>query len=184
MQADFQKLKRRPFFLPLLMPVALLALLIATAIWLLDARGSTVFVLVRHAEVEQSLAANPGLNELGKTRANGLLQLLAQAKPGRAVDAVYAIESLPAQQTAAPLAAKMGIAVNVIPAAEWNAQLSSIRDNHVGETVLVVASREQLQKLLHNINTQEWLIDEPDYGSVFVLSESRLSKSSVIRLRY
>ncbi|MGD9842041.1 MAG: hypothetical protein AB7F79_11765 [Steroidobacteraceae bacterium] len=184
MQADFRKFKRRPFFLPLLMPVALLAVVVAAAIWLLDARVSTVVVLVRNAEVEQSLVANPGLNELGKARANALLQLLERAKPGRAVDAVYAIESVPAQQTAAPLAAKMGIAVNVLATGGSTSQLSHIRDNHAGEVVLVVASRDKLLALLHEVGDQDWLIDELDYGSIFVVTQSRLSKPAVIRLKY
>jgi hypothetical protein len=184
MKADFRKLKRRPFFLPLLMPVALLAVVITVAIWLLDARASTVLVLVRNAEIEQSLTANPGLNELGKARANGLLQFLVQAKPGRAVDAIYAIESLPAQQTVAPLAAKMGVAVNVLAAGDLYAQLKNIRDNHAGEVVLVVASREKLLDLLHEISSHDWSLDELDYGSVFVMSQSRLSKTTIIRLHY
>ncbi len=183
MQADFQKFKRRPFFLPLLMPLVLLAAVIAAAIWLLDARSSTLFVLVRNAEIEQSLQANPGLNEHGKARAEALVQLLAQAKPGRAVDAVYVLESAPAQQTAAPLAARMGVAVNVA-SGSWKSAWDDIRGNHAGEIVMLVASREQLQTLLGQISDQEWIIEEPDYGSVFVVNESRLSKSSIIRLRY
>lgn len=184
MQADFQKFKRRPFFLPLLMPLVLLAAVIAAAIWLLDARSSTLFLLVRNAEVEQSLQANPGLNEYGKARAEALVQLLAQAKPGRAVDAVYVLESSPAQQTAAPLAARMGVAVNVIASGSWKPAWDDIRGNHAGEIVMLVASREQLQTLLGQISDQEWTIEEPDYGSVFVVSESRLNKPSIIRLRY
>jgi hypothetical protein len=184
MQPDFIKLKRRPFFLPLLMPLALLGVVVAAAIWLLDARNSTVFILVRNAEVEQSLAANPGLSEFGKARANSLVQFLAQAKPGRAVDGVYAIETLPAQQTAAPLGAKMGVPVNVLAVGGSNSRLGDIRDSHAGEVVVVVATREKLLQLIGEVSPQDWLIDDMDYGSIFIVNVSRLSKPSILRLHY
>jgi hypothetical protein len=97
---------------------------------------------------------------------------------------VYVLESSPAQQTAAPLAARMGVAVNVIASGSWKPAWDDIRGNHAGEIVMLVASREQLQTLLGQISDQEWTIEEPDYGSVFVVSESRLNKPSIIRLRY
>ena len=184
MQTDFQKLKRRPFFVPLLMVLAWFALVAAAAVWLLDARVTTELVFVRHAEIEPGLQANPGLNEQGKARANGLLQLLANARPERGVDAVYAIEGSPSQQTAAPLAAKMGLAVNVVAIADWKTLLKKIRSDHVGEVVLVVADRQNLQTLLKDISDQDWPLDDTDYGSVFVVSESRLSKPAILRLRY
>ena len=184
MQPDFIKLKRRPFFLPLLMPLALLGVVVAAAIWLLDARNSTVFILVPNAEVEQSLAANPGLSEFGKARANSLVQFLAQSKPGRAVDGVYAIETLPAQQTAAPLGAKMGVPVNVLAVGGSNSRLSDIRDSHAGEVVVVVATREKLLQLIGEVSSQDWLIDDMDYGSIFIVNVSRLSKPSILRLHY
>lgn len=184
MQADIQKLRRRPFFLPLAMPIALLALVILASIWLLDARNNTVFILVRNAEVEQTLDVSPGLNEFGKDRARSLLDFLSQLKPGRSIDAVYAIESVPAQQTASPLASKMGVAINVLALGGANSHLSDIRDNHAGEVVLVVASREKIIGLLSEVSGQSWSIEEGDYASLFVVNQSRLSKSSVIRFKY
>lgn len=184
MKADFLKLRRRPFFLPLLMPLLLLALVILAAVWLLDARNTTVFILVRNAEVEQSLAPNPGLNEFGKARAVHLTEFLSRLKPEQAVDAIYAIQTVPAQETAAPLASKMGLAVNVLASVGSNSALSDLRDHHPGEVVLVVASREKLIELLSEVSPQRWNIEESSYGEVFVVNESRLSKSSVVRFDY
>lgn len=184
MDIDIHKLRRRPFFLPLFMPIVLLAVVVLSAIWLLDARNTTVFILVRHAEVEQSLVANAGLNEAGKNRAKKLLDFLDQLKPERSVDAVYAIESVPAQETAAPLAAKMGLAVNVLSLGGSNSRLSDIRDHHTGEVVLVVASREKLKELISEVSSQDWSLNDEDYTSIFVVNHSRLSKTSVVRFKY
>ena len=184
MNADFIKLKRRPFFLPLLMPLLLLALVVFAAAWLLDARSSTVFILVRNAEVEQSLSPNPGLNEIGKTRAAHLTDFLSQLKPGRALDAIYAIQTVPAQETANLVASKMGLAVNVLALGGSKSELSDLRDHHPGEVVLVVANREKLIELLSEVSQQSWSIDESNYGAVFVVHQSRLSQSSVVRFEY
>jgi phosphohistidine phosphatase SixA len=184
MTADFQKLRRKPFFLPLLMPLVLFAAAVASGVWLLDARSSTTVVLVRHAEAERSLSANPGLSDIGRSRANQLVTLLENAKPERGVDAIYASDSALTQQTAAPVAARMGLAVNVVTDSNWKFLLPEMRDQHAGQVVLVVASREQLLDMLQNLTDQAWTVEEADFGSVFVVSQSRLSKPAVIRLRY
>src|ERR1700740_1164448 len=119
MRPNFRKMKRRPFWVPLLMPLSLLALVIGAAIWLLDARTSTVMIVVRHAELEQRETATPSLSAEGLQRAIRLHHLLAQTKPARGVDAVYVSEMPAAQQTANPLAESMGLAVNIVRAADW-----------------------------------------------------------------
>ncbi len=184
MKADFQRLKRRPFLVPLLMPLALLALVIGAAIWLLDARTSTVMIVVRHAELEQRELANPPLSAAGLQRAARLQQLLAQAKPERGVDAVYVSEDSAAQQTANPVAETMGLAVNVVAAADWARLPSLVMRNHGGEVVLIVANRAAVLALLKGTTTADFVLDEADYSSVFVISRSRLSKPTVVRLRY
>lgn len=184
MQADFHRLKRRPFLVPLLMPLALLALVISAALWLLDARNDTILILVRHAEVEQRESANPQLSPAGVARARSLQQWLAQARPGRGIDAVYVAEDSPSQQTATPLAQSMGLAVNVVPAADWNALPRFIERNHSGEVALVVGTRAALQSMLKPMTAAEFPLMEDDYGSVFVVFRSRLSKTAVVRLHY
>lgn len=184
MQADFQRLKRRPFLVPLLMPLALFALVVAAALWLLDARTATVMVVVRHAETEQRASTNPQLSSVGQSRAVTLQQWLAQAKPHRGIDAVYVSEDSPSQQTAAPLAQSMGLAVNVVPTSDWNSLPRFIDRNHAGEVTLVVANRSALLAILKNMTKSEPALAEDDFGAAFVIFRSRLSKTSVIRLRY
>jgi hypothetical protein len=184
MNADFLKLRRRPFLLPLLMPLVLFVLVVLAAVWLLDARNTTILILVRNAEVEQTLTPNPGLNEIGKARVAHLTEFLARLKPSRPLDAIYAIQTVPAQETAAPIASKMGLAVNVLALGGSNSRLSDLRDHHPGEVVLVVASRERMIELLSEVSQRQWNVDESNYGAVFVVHESRLSHPSVIRFDY
>lgn len=184
MQTDFNRFRRKPFLAPLLMPLALLGVAVAIALWLFDARTTSVIIVVRHAETETGTTPSPELNAAGQQRAKALQQLLAQAKPNRGVDVVYVSEGTATQQTAAPLAASMGLAVNVVPNATWAELPRAIERDHAGEVVLVVATRDAMKALLSKVGGEAPVIDEQDYSAVFVISESRLSKSSMVRLRY
>jgi phosphohistidine phosphatase SixA len=184
MPANFNRLKRRPFLAPLLMPLVLLGVVVAVAIWLFDARTTSVVIVVRHAEMESATTPNPGLNPAGQQRAKALQQLLAQAKPGRGVDAIYVSEGAATQQTATPLAESMGLAVNVVPSATWSELPRTIGRDHAGEVVLVVATREAMQSLVTAMSGEKPSIDEQEYSAVFVISQSRLSKPAVVKLKY
>ena len=46
MNRDLEKLRRRPFFFPLLFPVLVFIAVVAAAAWLFDARATTVVVVV------------------------------------------------------------------------------------------------------------------------------------------
>jgi hypothetical protein len=184
MQADLHSFKRRPFLVPLLMPLALLALVVGAAIWLLDARNSTLIILVRNAEQVQDAVANPRLSAAGLQRAANLQQFLARAKPVRGIDAVYVAEGVAAQQTAAPVAESMGLAINLVATADWAGLPGFIMSNHAGEVALIVGTRAGLMSLLKATTAVEFTVDDDDYSSVFVISESRLSKPAVVRLRY
>ena len=59
MQRDLDKMRRRPFFFPLVLPVLLFIAVVLAAAWLFDARATTVVFVVRHAEVETPTDADP-----------------------------------------------------------------------------------------------------------------------------
>ncbi len=166
------------------MPLMLLCMVIFAALWLFDARTSTTIVLVRAAESEHASSASQQLSTAGMRRADALQQLLMRAKPERGVDVVYVSDDTPAQKTAAPLAATMGLAVNVVATADWNSLLGRIMRDHAGEVALIVSNRDSLMSILGGTGAGNFVLDETDYGSVFVIVRSRLSKPSVIRLRY
>ena len=69
MNRDLEKLRRRPFFFPLLFPVLVFIAVVAAAAWLFDARATTVVVVVRHAETEVGTDPDPGLSVDGRERA-------------------------------------------------------------------------------------------------------------------
>ena len=184
MQTDLNRLKRRPFLVPLLLPVALIALSAAMAIWLFDARATSMIIVVSNAETEQGVAPDSGLNEAGLARAKRLLQFLTQAKPGRGIDVVYVSEGIATQQTAAPLASSMGLAVNVVSNVTWDRLQHIISRDHSGEMILVVATHDSLKAFITQTGAGDVTLDDQDASSVFIISCSRLSKPAMVRLKY
>ena len=92
MQRDLDKMRRRPFLFPLVLPVLLFIAVMAAAAWLFDARATTVVFVVRHAEVENQADADPDLSVDGRERAARLAKMLSQARPVRGIDAIFASE--------------------------------------------------------------------------------------------
>lgn len=95
----------------------------------------THFVLVRHAEKASDDPKDPSLSEAGMARAARLADALAEAP----LAAAYATAYRRTRSTAAPAAARHGLAVTTYdasrPAAEFAAAL---RQTHAGRTVLIV----------------------------------------------
>ena len=86
----------------LVFPVLLFGFFAAAA-----AAQSTIFI-VRHAEKAESGGTDPDLSEPGKARAESLANILKDA----GITAIYTTEFKRTQETAAPLAKILGIAVD------------------------------------------------------------------------
>ena len=185
MKKDFTTLKRRPLFLPLLLPIVAILVAAGGAAWFFDARTSTVVMIVRHAEADSGAPdGDPGLSVEGKERAARLARVLSQAKPQRGVDAVFASDVQRAQQTIGPLAETLGLPVNVVPTANWNQLGNRIRREHRGEFVVVCGTAATIASLVHSLAGDDVLVAESEYDPLFVVFVPQLSKAKVVKLRY
>lgn len=120
---------------------AALALLAVLAMPAAQADGAaTVVVVVRHAEKAADGSRDPALTAAGRARAAALADALASMR----VAHVYATPYRRTRDTAAPAAAARGLAVDVRPIADGDADAyvralrADILARHRGETVLVV----------------------------------------------
>src|SRR5262245_10213606 len=120
MDRNLGKMRRRPFFFPLLLPVLVFLALVGAAAWMFDARSTTVVFVVRHAETESGSDPDPNLSVDGKERAARLAKMLSQARPVRGVDAIFSSEFRRANQTVTPLSETLSLPVNVVPSATWD----------------------------------------------------------------
>lgn len=184
MQRDLDKMRRRPFFFPLVLPVLLFIVVLAAAAWLFDARATTVVFVVRHAEVESQADADPDLSVDGRERSARLAKMLSQARPVRGIDAIFASEYKRTQQTATPLSETVSLPVNVVASAAWSELPHRILHDHRGEYVLVVGSSTTVTDLVEALSHEKVTLRDDEYDTLFVIFVPQIAKTKVVRLRY
>lgn len=184
MQRDLDKMRRRPFFFPLVLPVLMFIAVVAAAAWVFDARATTVVFVVRHAETEPPADADPELSIDGRERAARLAKILATAKPVRGVDAIFASELRRTHQTVTPLSEALGLPVNLVPSATWSELPRRITREHRGEYVLVAGSTNTMPPLIEALSGEKVTLREDEYDTLFVVFVPQIAKTRVVRLRY
>jgi phosphohistidine phosphatase SixA len=185
MQRDLDKMRRRPFFFPLVLPVLLFIALVAAAAWVFDARATTVVFVIRHAETEAAGGdADPDLSVEGRERAARLAKMLSQAQPARGIDAIFASEFRRTQQTVTPLSETVALPVNVVPSAAWSELPRRVTRDHRGEYVLVVGNANTVPELVEALSGEQVTVREDEYDAMFVVFVPQIAKKKVVRLRY
>lgn len=184
MNRDLDRMRRRPFFFPLVLPVLVFFGLLAAAVWVFDARATTVVVVVRHAEVENLADSDPGLSVDGRERAARLAKMLSQARPERALDAIFTSEFRRTQQTATPLSESLGLTLNIVPAATWSTLPRKITREHRGEYVFVAGNSTSIPALIEALSGQKVTVREDEYDALFVVFVPQFSRPKVVRMRY
>jgi broad specificity phosphatase PhoE len=184
MNRDLDKLRRRPFFFPLVVPILVFIALIAAAAWIFDARATTVVVIVRHAETEASSDPDPGLSVDGRERAARLAKMLSEARPVRGIDAIFTSELRRTQQTVTPLSETLALPVSVVPTATWKDLPRRILRSHRGEYVLVAGHSNTVPSLIHALTGETVSLREDEYDAMFIVFVPQISKAKVVRIRY
>lgn len=175
---DHRALRRRPLYTPLLIGLALLLVWGAAAGWIAAAWGTTTVVLVRHAEKDGG--EDPGLSPGGRERSARLARLLADA----GIDAIYVSELRRTRETAAPLAAGLGLDPVVVPAGDGERLIELIRQSRSGDAVLVVGHSNTLPEIAGRLGAELGPVADDDYGGLWVISVSRLRGTRALALRY
>ena len=77
--------------------------------WFFEEQPTTTIIFVRHAETDSGgRRRGPGLSARGRQRAELLADFLADIDVVASVDAIYATTSRRTQETATPLASRLG----------------------------------------------------------------------------
>jgi broad specificity phosphatase PhoE len=130
-------------------------------------------ILIRHANVDAA-GTDPELNAAGRARAQELVHALGDA----GIVALLVTSLRRSQQTAAPLAAALGIQPTV--ADEVDEAVAAIRSRRRGETVLVVGHTNTVPEIIAGLGGPASVtIGHEEFDHLFVLTQRRLT-----RLRY
>ena len=179
LKKDHRGLRRRPLYTPLAFILASILGAVLAGGWLVASWGSTTVVLVRHAE-KLSEDRDPGLSEAGRVRAERLARMLEVA----GLDAIYVNEAKRTQETAAPVADATGVEPRVVPADASNRLVRRLKWRHRSDVVLVVGHSNTLPAIAEGLGAPIGLVDEQDYGGLWVVSYSRLRGTRLLPLRY
>lgn len=180
--------RRRLFLAPLWLAAAVVlvtsVVLFFVARFSIQALGDTTSVIiVRHAEKASTLDDNdPVLSEAGQQRALRLAEMLGSER----IDAIYVSDTRRAQLTAAPLAARVGRAVEVRNGKDIDGLLAEIGEQHVGGRVVVVGHSNTVPLLVEKLTRGDSRIElrDDEYDAMFIVTVTRFGPPAVVTLRY
>lgn len=141
-------------------------------------------ILVRHAERADTapgqtpnMASDPELSAEGRVRAERLAAMLK----GAGIRAIFVTQFQRTRQTAAPLAAALGLTPTVVRADDQAALLAQVRA--VKGHVLVVGHSNTVPSLTAELSgTTPVAIADDDFGNLWIVSTP--GTPQVLRLRY
>jgi len=176
------------------MQIKQLVIAIVCAVLLAAARPAAaeqVVFVVRHAERADGgagstapaapgmMANDPALSTAGEQRAARLASMLAAA----GIKQIFVTEYRRTAQTAAPLAARLGLTPVVTAARESDALIAQVR--RAEAPVLVVGHSNTIPGLLTKLGAADTItLADGDYDDVFVVVRDSTGKATVVRLKY
>jgi len=190
MKKDHVSFQRRPFLIPIWLTAITAAVVLGLAIvavWVWATAGSTTLIVIRHAEKDLSVSAtDPPLSQAGQARAALLARMFGDAKVLGHVDAIYVSPALRNRQTAAPLAAQLGIEEAIAPADDPRALARRALHEHHGDRVLIVGNSDTIPEIVAalsgNPNIPE--IGAQEYGTMYIVTVPRIGHANLLRLSY
>lgn len=147
---------------------------------------TTTVIIVRHAEKQLGTIDDPPLTAEGEVRAERLAAMLGERRDGLPITRVFTSEARRSQQTAAPLARRLGIAPVTMPARDVRALVEALKDGRSDAAAVVVGHSNTVPQIISRLTRGRVAvtIDEEDYGALFIVTVSTFGPPSVIRLQY
>ncbi len=189
MKSAHANLQRGPFLIPIWLTAIAAAAVFAVAIlalWMWFTANSTVVIVIRHAEKESVSAPDPPLSAAGQARAARLAQMFGQPAGAGHLDAIYISSALRNRMTAAPLAARLGIAPLVAPSDDPQGLARRIVRENRGKRVLVIGHVNTVPNIVAALSGGSDIapIDENEFGTMYIVAVPRIGRANVLRLNY
>ena len=159
---------------------------VGIAVGVMKSMATTTVILVRHAEKQIGTIEDPPLSLEGEARAERLAALLGAKLDGMPIAAVYASEARRTQQTAAPLARRLGLATQTRPAKDVGGIVAALHDAPDGSASVVVGHSNTVPEIIRKLTHDKVKVSIPEeeFGAVFIVTASTFGPPSVIRLQY
>jgi broad specificity phosphatase PhoE len=173
-----------------LIPIIGYTIIALAAGYFLGERQSTTVIFVRHADTDAGMAGpddNPPLNARGRARAELLADFLQKVDVTGGVNAVYASDKRRTQETAAPLAQRLNIRVEIDDHLDTKGFMDRMKRHHGGEIVLIVSHSNTIQPLIDELhgskNLKPFAPDE--FNRIYIVTIPRpLGKVKTLEFTY
>ena len=141
-------------------------------------------IVVRHAEradggagtgSSMTTGSDPELSEIGKARAQKLAAMLADA----GVVAIYTTQYRRTKDTAAPLAARIGVTAEAMSSGEVSALVAKIKSHKTG-VVLVVGHSNTVPEIVKALGGSVVTMADDEYDSLFFVA----ANGTTTRIRF
>jgi broad specificity phosphatase PhoE len=136
-----------------------------------SAHAQKLVVLVRHAEradggsMSATKQTDPLLSAEGEARAKRLAAMLADS----GITAIYATEYKRTQDTAKPIAAKLGLEVKTNKAADSAGLAGILKAQHKNDIVLVVGHSNSMPDVIKAFGGPVMTIPDTEYDTIYFL---------------
>jgi broad specificity phosphatase PhoE len=144
------------------------------------ASAQKLVFLVRHAERADAGMApqtDPPLSTTGQARAQKLAAMLADA----GITSIVTTEFVRTQQTADPLATKLRVTPETVPADNPAGVVAMLKISHATDIVLVVGHSDTLPAILKAYGKADVTIADSEYDNLFIIVPAT---GTVSRIRY
>jgi broad specificity phosphatase PhoE len=146
---------------------------------------TTTVVLVRHAEKEVATIDDPPLTAAGERRAERLAQMFGGVKGEGRIEGIYVTDTRRSQQTATPLATRLGLKAETLPNEDVKGLVSRVTRDHRGGTALVVGHSNTLPEIVLELSgIQVPPIADEEYDGLYIVTVPTFGKASLLRLKY
>ena len=132
------------------------------------AAAQKLVILSRHAERADAGKAeekDPVLSQMGEARAAKLAAMLAEA----GIQAIFATEFKRTQQTAQPLAKRLGLTVSVMPGADTTGLVARLKKQHAADIVFVVGHSDTVRDIIKALGGPAVTIASTEFDNLFFL---------------
>jgi len=155
--------------------------------WFFESQATTTVIFVRHTDADQTVSTvDPPLNRLGQQRADLLADIIQDIDVVAGVDAIYASDFRRTQQTAAAIAERLELEVQIRDPYLVEPFMEQVLIDHKGEIVLVVTDSDSIAPLVEELHGSKNVpeIAEEEYGNIYIVTIPWFGKVKTLRLRY
>lgn len=139
-----------------------------------EQKESTTVIFVRHADTDAAMAGpddDPPLNARGRQRAELLADFMQTIDVVAGPNAIYASNKRRTQETAAPLAKRLNLPVEIADHQDTERFMSRVLRDHGGEIVLIVSHSNTIAPLIDELHGSKRLrpFAPDDYTRIYVV---------------